>query len=66
MVTMHKAPGELAEMNKVTAAADEARFKKEAMEDALQWKVIHNDQQQDALIDIRTRSGEIRAGKYSV
>lgn len=62
MVLMHKAPGDLMEMNKVSAAQDEAKFKLDAMEDACQWKLIQSDQQQDAVIYISTRTGEIRAG----
>ena len=38
------------------------QFKKEAMEDACQWKIIQNDQQQESVIYISTRTGEIRAG----
>ena len=62
MVLTHKAPGELAEIAKIDKAADEAKFKMEAMEDACQWKQIQNDQSQENVIFISTRTGEIRAG----
>jgi hypothetical protein len=62
MVLMHKAPGELHEADKINNAQQEARFKIDAMDDANQWKIIHNDEQKEAVIYISTKNGEIRAG----
>ena len=62
MMLMMKPPGEQEEMAKKEAKADEIEFKKQAMEDAMTWKIIQDDHSEGPPIYISTKTGEIRAG----
>ena len=63
MALMYKAPGDIEEGEKVNRKANEEEFKKQALTDATQWKLIQEDLSADGqVIYISTRSGEIRVG----
>ncbi len=63
MALMYKAPGDIEEGDKVNRKRNEEEFKKQALTDATQWKLIQEDLSADGqVIYISTRSGEIRVG----